>query len=253
MINGLRKNGYVNNAIMLFRNLQRHRFIPECRQFDEALEILHEMRSKGYTFDGYAYCTVIAALIKIGRIEEADEIVRLMQHSGRLDDAMKLLGEIEKEGLECDQYTHTIIINGLCKAGNFLGAKQHLIYMNSLGFGYNLVAHNCILHGLGKAGHIDHAMKWFESMEVKDSFTYTIIVHNLCRARRFLCASKIMVLCLNSGFRILRATQRAVIDGLCSIGYTNEVRKLKLKLRVIRLLHVKSQLMFESSDIIILC
>ncbi|RYR73532.1 hypothetical protein Ahy_A02g007912 isoform B [Arachis hypogaea] len=164
----------------------------QCRQFDEALEILHEMRSKGYTFDGYAYCTVIAALIKIGRIEEADEIVRLMQHSGiqpdlvsyntlinlycrqgRLDDAMKLLGEIEKEGLECDQYTHTIIINGLCKAGNFLGAKQHLIYMNSLGFGYNLVAHNCILHGLGKAGHIDHAMKWFESMEDK-----RIILHN---------------------------------------------------------------------------
>ncbi|RYR73529.1 hypothetical protein Ahy_A02g007912 isoform F [Arachis hypogaea] len=97
----------------------------QCRQFDEALEILHEMRSKGYTFDGYAYCTVIAALIKIGRIEEADEIVRLMQHSGiqpdlvsyntlinlycrqgRLDDAMKLLGEIEKEDVNFPVYTN---------------------------------------------------------------------------------------------------------------------------------------------------
>ncbi|MED6123463.1 hypothetical protein PIB30_049353 [Stylosanthes scabra] len=227
----------------------------QCRQFEEGLEILYEMRSKGYTFDGFAYCTVIAALIKIGRIEEADEIIRLMQHSGiqpdlvsyntlmnlycrqgRLDDAMKLLSDIEKEGLECDKYTHTIIIDGLCKAGNFSGAKQHLNYMNALGFGYNLVALNCILDGLGKAGQIDHAMKFFESMEVKDSFTYTIQVQNLCRARRFLCASKIMVLCINSGFRILRATQRAVINGLCSIGYTNEARKLKLKLRVARLL-----------------
>ena len=143
-----------------------------------------------------------------------------------------LLDEIEGEGLECDQYTHTIIVDGLCKAGNFDGAQRHLNYMNSLGFGSNLVAFNCFLDGLGKAGHIDHALRLFEVMEVKDSFTYTIVVHNLCRARRFLCASKVLVSCLKCGYQVLRATQRAVIVGLRSIGYANEARKVKLTIRL---------------------
>ena len=107
----------------------------------------------------------------------------------------------------------SIIVDGLCKAGNFDGAQRHLNYMNSLGFGSNLVAFNCFLDGLGKAGHIDHALRLFEVMEVKDSFTYTIVVHNLCRARRFLCASKVLVSCLKCGYQVLRATQRAVIVG----------------------------------------
>lgn len=209
------------------------------------------MRSLGFAFDGFAYCMVIAAMIKTGRMQEAEEIFEMMVSSGvrqdlvsyntlinlycrqgRLDDALRLLDEIEGEGLECDQYTHTIIVDGLCQAGNFVGAQRHLNYMNSLGFGSNLVAFNCFLDGLGKAGHIDHALRLFEVMEVKDSFTYTIVVHNLCRARRFLCASKVLVSCLKCGYQVLRATQRAVIVGLRSIGYANEARKVKLTIRL---------------------
>ncbi|RYR73528.1 hypothetical protein Ahy_A02g007912 isoform G [Arachis hypogaea] len=44
MINGLRKNGYVNNAIMLFRNLQRHRFIPEVLTYNTLINGLSKAR-----------------------------------------------------------------------------------------------------------------------------------------------------------------------------------------------------------------
>ncbi|CAL5207734.1 unnamed protein product [Lathyrus oleraceus] len=108
--------------------------------------------------------------------------------------------------------------------------------MKSLGFGFNLVAFNCMLDCLGKAGHIDQAVKVFDSMEVKDSFTYTILVHNLCRAKKFLFASKLLVACLKSGFQILRATQRVVINGLCTAGFVNEARKVKSKIRTARLM-----------------
>jgi len=163
-------------------------------------------------------------------------LINLYCRQGRLEDALKLLDEIEEEGLECDQYTHTIIVDGLCKAGDFDGAQRHLNYMNTLGFGYNLVAFNCMLDGLGKAGHIDHALKLFEMMEVKDSFTYTILVHNLCKAGSFLSASKVLVSCLKCGYQVLRATQRAVLDGLRSIGFTNEERKLRKRIRLARLM-----------------
>ncbi|KAF1891375.1 hypothetical protein Lal_00017007 [Lupinus albus] len=36
---------------------------------------------------------------------------------------------------------------------------------------------------------------------------------------------------------ILKATHRAIVDGLISIGYTNEAMKLKSKIRIARLLH----------------
>jgi pentatricopeptide repeat protein len=114
-------------------------------------------------------------------------------------------------------------------------AKKHLDYMNTLGFGFNLVAFNCYLDCLGKAGHIDQAVKVFDTMEVKDSFTCTILVHNLCRAKKFIFASKLLVLYIKSGFQILRATQRAVIDGLISAGFNNEARKVKSKIWSARL------------------
>lgn len=209
------------------------------------------MRSLGFAFDGFAYCMVIAAMIKTGRMQEAEEIFEMMVSSGvrqdlvsyntlinlycrqgRLDDALRLLDEIEGEGLECDQYTHTIIVDGLCQAGNFVGAQRHLNYMNTLGFGYNLVAFNCLLNGLGKVGYIDHALRLFKVMEVKDSFTYTIVVHNLCRAKQFLCASKVLVSCLKCGYQVLRATQREVIVCLQSIGYANEARRVKSRIRL---------------------
>ncbi|KHN26225.1 Putative pentatricopeptide repeat-containing protein [Glycine soja] len=240
------------NGLSLFRNLQRHGFVPQvltynalinglckARRLKDSRKVMKEfgeygyepdaMRSLGFAFDGFAYCMVIAAMIKTGRMQEAEEIFEMM---GRLDDVLRLLDEIEGKGLECDQYTHTIIVDGLCQAGNFVGAQRHLNYMNTLGFGYNLVAFNCLLNGLGKVGYIDHALRLFKVMEVKDSFTYTIVVHNLCRAKQFLCASKVLVSCLKCGYQVLRATQREVIVCLQSIGYANEARRVKSRIRL---------------------
>lgn len=226
------------------------------RQFELGLEILSEMKSEGHMYDGFAYCTAISALVKMGKIKEANDcmeqmigngivldlvsyntLINLYCKEGKLEAAFKLLDEIEKGGLECDRYTHTIIIDGLCKAGNIEGAQQHLSYMNTMGFDSNLVALNCMIDGLCKAGQIDCAMKLFESMEIKDSFTYTSLVHNLCRARRFRSASKLLLSCLKNGMKILKSTQRAVLDGLRNSGYTSEARKLKSKIWSIRLLH----------------
>ncbi|CAB4278703.1 unnamed protein product [Prunus armeniaca] len=106
-----------------------------------------------------------------------------------------------------------------------------------MGFHENLVALNCMIDGLCKAGQIDRAMELYKSMETKDSFTYTSLVHNLCKAGRFRLASKLMMKCLRHGKKIPKATQRAVFDGLYSSGFTDEARKLWWKIRVARILH----------------
>ena len=139
--------------------------------------------------------------------------------------------------MECDEYTHTILIDGLCKAGNVEGALRHLKNMTKMGFDSTLVAQNCVIDGLCKVGQLDHAIKMFASMEVKDSFTYSSMVHNLCKARRYRHASRLLLACLRGGMKILRANQRSVIDGLCYSGYTSEARRLKSKIRLARILH----------------
>ncbi|KAH7842776.1 hypothetical protein Vadar_009133 [Vaccinium darrowii] len=213
------------------------------------------MKEKGYTFDAFAYCTVMGALIKRGRIDEASEfmenmvrdgieldmvsyntLINMYCKKGNLEAAYNLLDEIEKGGFECDKYTHTILIDGLCKASNVEGAERHLRYMNVMGFDSNLVAFNCLLDGLCKAGQVDYAMKVFKSMELKDSFTYSSLVHNLCKARRFHSASKLLLSCLRSGVKILRSAQRAVLLGLSSSGYSREASKLRSKIRLAKLL-----------------
>ncbi|KAL3499970.1 hypothetical protein ACH5RR_039063, partial [Cinchona calisaya] len=100
MITGLCKNKYIDNALMLLRNLQRNGFRPELvtynilidgicksgsfknRMFDEGLEIFLEMKAQGYTFDGFASCTVAGALLRTGRIKEGNKCMGIMFRSG---------------------------------------------------------------------------------------------------------------------------------------------------------------------------
>ena len=108
--------------------------------------------------------------------------------------------------------------------------------MTKMGFDSILVAQNCVIDGLCKAGRLDHAIKMFASMEVKDSFTYSSMVHNLCKERRYLHASKVLLACLRDGMKILKSNQRSVIDGLLDLGYTSEARRLKSKIRLAKML-----------------
>lgn len=163
-------------------------------------------------------------------------IVNLYCKEGRLDNAYKLLYEAEKKGLESDKYTHTILIDGLCRTGNFKEAKQHLDYTTLMGFDSNLVALNSFINGLCKAGHLDHALRMFESMDVKDSITYSTMVHSLCKARRFRAASKLLLSCIRGGLRILKSDKRGVIDGLRSSGYSQEARKVQSKILLAKIL-----------------
>ncbi|KAB2049403.1 hypothetical protein ES319_A13G174000v1 [Gossypium barbadense] len=274
MMNGLCKNGYTNNAFMLFRNLQHHGFVPELltynilvsglckigrlrkKKFEERIELLLEMKSKRYTFVGFAYCTVIGALIKIGKAKQVTEfmvdmteigieldivsyntLINFYCKTGESEKAYKLLDEIEKKGLECDKYTHTIMIDGLCRAGNIKGAAQHLKYMNMMGFDSNLVAYNCLVDGLCKVVQIDDKIKVYKSMEVRDSFTYSFLVYSLCRDKRYHFVAKLLLSCLRSGMKILKSAQRAVLLGLRYSGFPGEAKRLKSKIRIARILN----------------
>ena len=83
----------------------------------------------GYISDAFPYTTVISALVKKGRMQEANSYCELMIQSdsrldnvcyntlihlrcqeGKLDDALELLNMMEDGGLESDVYTFSILV-----------------------------------------------------------------------------------------------------------------------------------------------
>ncbi|KAJ6967662.1 hypothetical protein NC653_035782 [Populus alba x Populus x berolinensis] len=86
MLKGLCKNGFVENALVLFRNLKRHGFVPSLVTSNILINRLCKARrlktARGYTFDGFAYCTVVGALVKTCRIEEPSHYMERMVNTG---------------------------------------------------------------------------------------------------------------------------------------------------------------------------
>ncbi|KAF3614524.1 putative abhydrolase domain-containing proteinB1-like [Capsicum annuum] len=212
LIHGLCKSGRGKIAREFLNELVESGHIPNAitytivmkccfryRQFEEGFKIFAEMRNKRYsTYNAFAYCTVTSLLLKTGRITEANE------------------------------YLGT---------GNLEEAQQQLNHIIEMGFDSNLVAWNSFINGLCKASHLDYATKIFESMDMKDSVTYSTIVRDFCKAKRFRAASKLLISCIKGGMKNLKSDERIVIDGLHSGGVMHEATKVQSKIRLAKLLH----------------
>ncbi|KAG6744573.1 hypothetical protein POTOM_051209 [Populus tomentosa] len=208
MLKGLCKNGFVENALVLFRNLKRHGFVPSLVTSNILINRLCKARrlktARGYTFDGFAYCTVVGALVKTCRIEEASHYMERMVNTGI--------------GIEMTSYNAPINLN--CK-----------VYECS-GFQFNLVALNTMVDGWCKADLIDCALKIFDSMDTRDSFSHSSLIHNLCKDGRFRCASKLLLSCVRSGMSILPSTKHAVFDSLSRSGCQREAKRLESEIKL---------------------
>ena len=142
---------------------------------------------------------------------------------------------MEEGGLESDEYTFSILVNGLCKMGQIEAAKKQIWSMHMMGMKSNVVAYNCLIDALCKSNEVDAAIRVLHSMKLKDDFTYTS-VHGLCKVGRYHMASKFLRICLHEGNNVLASAKRAVIAGLHSVGFKNDLRKVRSALYKARLL-----------------
>ncbi|KAL7146022.1 hypothetical protein ABFS83_06G013400 [Erythranthe nasuta] len=229
------------------------------KHFREGLEIFLEMKSKGYAYDLFSYCTVVGALLKSGRSQDTYSLIAHMIKIGyeldivsyntlinwhckehKIENAYNLSIVAKERGLKWDAYTHTILINGLYKSGDFDGAQRHIDHLDTTTFD-SLVTSNCFIDSLCKFGHLEYALQVFHSMVVKDSFTYSSMVHNLCRARKYRLASQILLSCIKAGFKTLKSDRRAVVKGLSLTGSKKDVMRHKLRIQTAKLLFLRKK------------
>ncbi|KAJ6870153.1 hypothetical protein NC652_035924 [Populus alba x Populus x berolinensis] len=82
-----------------------------------------------------------------------------------------------------------------------------------------------MVDGWCKADWIDCALKIFDSMDTRDSFSHSSLIHNLCKDGRFRCASKLLLSCVRSGMSILPSTKHAVFDSLSRSGCQRDLNQ----------------------------
>ncbi|XP_048334818.2 putative pentatricopeptide repeat-containing protein At4g17915 [Ziziphus jujuba] len=128
-------------------------------EYNQALEIISEMRSKGFSLDGIAHCTIIGGSVKTGRTEEANHfkeqmmsddieidlvsyniLLHLYFKKGNFIAANEVLKEIQRAGLRFDQCALAIMVNEMCNVGQIVMALRCLYLMIMSGFPSNLVA-----------------------------------------------------------------------------------------------------------------
>ncbi|KAL4203715.1 hypothetical protein AMTRI_Chr01g129380 [Amborella trichopoda] len=221
LIDGLCRCGKIHEAKRVLQELGKMGYTPNAITFTTVItccfrsgkananvgfELFSEMKHKGYNIDGDAFadCTMISDISKLGMTEEAYACTDRMLGCGAPIDIVSynsMMNSYCKEGtwsqlFSFDEYTHTMRIDRLCKIGDIRGWRS------------SIVARNCLIHGLFKAGRVDLAIKRFSEMKVKDCYTYT------------------------SGVKVLRSARCAVLA-----GFRKESRKLKSGIYLVKGLH----------------
>ncbi|PHT63001.1 hypothetical protein T459_33142 [Capsicum annuum] len=120
------------NALILFRRLKRHEFIPQvvtynilihglCKLGREkiARELLNELVESGHIPNAITYTTMVKYCFRYKQFEEVFKIIAEMRNK---------------------IYTYDILIDGLCRTGNLEEEQQQLNRIIETGFDSNLVA-----------------------------------------------------------------------------------------------------------------
>jgi pentatricopeptide repeat protein len=150
-----------------------HRALTSNGRFDEAAEVMYDMRGAGHQPDNITYSQLVFGLCK----------------ASKCDQARKVLDEMEAQGCTPDLKTWTMLIQGQCAAGEVDTALQYLTEM----IGKNLDADadllDVMVKGLCSQDKVDAAYTLFVEMVDKALLspwqnTYKHIISELLRVKK---------------------------------------------------------------------
>ncbi|KAK8968820.1 hypothetical protein KSP40_PGU017177 [Platanthera guangdongensis] len=122
---------------------------------------------------------------------------------GRWSIVLKLFVDMLKKGIAHNTRTLNIVIDGLCMAGKVHQAK---CIMDNRGFIADVTTYNTLIHWLFQLGKLNEAFQMFYNMHVEkinpDLITHTIMVHGLCKGKRFLEAIDYFLISLKDEFAL---------------------------------------------------
>ncbi|XP_024535044.1 pentatricopeptide repeat-containing protein At1g09900-like [Selaginella moellendorffii] len=137
-------------------------------EFQQALELLDEMKSNGVRPNVVIHTTIIRGLCTAGKVSQA------LLHFRRI-------------GEDCapNVYTYSILVDALCKSGQPHEAYGLVTEMVKKGCSPNVVTYNALIDGFRKLERLDEVLMLLKEMSQRgcraDVITYTMILDIFCK------------------------------------------------------------------------
>ncbi|KAL7129975.1 hypothetical protein ABFS83_13G102900 [Erythranthe nasuta] len=197
-----------------------------------------------------SYITVFSILVSESQLKMAFKFYRHMRQKGipacvpslnvlikalcktasTMDSAFRIFHEMPKHGHTPDSYTYGTLINGLCRHGRTLEAKELLIDMEANGCSPSVVSYSCLIHGLCQSNKLADALELFKEMKSKgvepNVYTYSSLIDGLCKNGYSLQAMELLERMTRKSLVPNSITYSSLIHGFCSEGKITEAVRI---------------------------
>ncbi|RZC70022.1 hypothetical protein C5167_033331, partial [Papaver somniferum] len=137
----------------------------------------------------------------------------------RLYEAVQLFNDMQHKGIQPNQVTYNILIDGLCRNGEVGTAINLFNEIKSSGQSLDLITYGALLNGLLKNQVVDRAIEIFHSMEDNgfeaNICIYKILIDGLCKAGKLVYAGQIFCELCDKRLVPDIITYTTMINGLC--------------------------------------
>lgn len=224
------------------------RRLARAGKYQEAIEAFKRIEKYGVSKDTAAMNVLMGALVKEGSVEDAHNVFEELKGSipfnltsfnvlihgyckaKKLDEAWKIMEEVEKHGFEADVISYTAFIEAHCRDKDFRNVDKILVQMEQKGCRPNAVTFTIIMHALGKAKQINEALKIYEKMKkegcVADSSFYSSLIFMLGKAGRLKDVKEIVEDMAKQGVNPDVLTYNTMIS--CACAHSEEETALRL-------------------------
>ncbi|KAK6145132.1 hypothetical protein DH2020_021952 [Rehmannia glutinosa] len=173
-----------------------------CRvgQLNMAFKILRYMSSFGVEPDRFSYTAFVDSLCKANRMEQAVMLTALIHgycKSGNTRYALLLFDEMVEERFLTSPHTFNIFLDVLSKEVKLVEENAVLAKMLKHGLVPSVVTYTILVDGLCRAGDTNASLKMLELMKQANCppnvYTYSIIIDGLCKSGKFEDAENLLI------------------------------------------------------------
>ncbi|XP_047083373.1 pentatricopeptide repeat-containing protein At3g53170-like [Lolium rigidum] len=170
------------SALEIFELMRKQRWYePKAQTYARLLMMLGRCRQPGQATA--LFNTMLSEERLAPRVDVYTALVSAYGNSGMLDEALAIVDRMKGAAAGCkpDEYTFSVLINCCCKSRRFDLIPAVLDEMAYLGLGCNVVIHNGIIDGYGKAGKLEEMENALSNMleggdNVPDIYTMNSIL-----------------------------------------------------------------------------
>ncbi|KAL9688561.1 hypothetical protein QQ045_032984 [Rhodiola kirilowii] len=192
--------------VTLFTMTKVIRRFAKAGMFNQAIDAFMKIESYGIKKDTASMNVLLDSLVKGGSVESAavvfsdleSEISATCQtynifihgwcKARKLEEAYKVLKEMEKRGIRPDTVTYTSLIEAYCREKDFRKVEETLNEMREKGCRPSVVTYTIYVHSLGKAKQLTQSFEVYEKMKkdgcVPDASFYSSLITHLGKSGR---------------------------------------------------------------------